>query len=202
MAGVRRLQLPSCDSPMKPRSQTALKSAFRASITIKGIDGALEAIGGLLLWLVHPSAMSAVVRFLFLHEIPQDPHDFIRMHAFGHRRRYWAAIGCSLRSICCRTASRKSSLVVALWMNKLWAYPLTMIVFGVFSIYQMYRYIHTHSIAMLILTIFDVLLIYLTWLEWREQETHPRESKFGRSDFSSTLSVGTSCRLRLQLKTP
>jgi uncharacterized membrane protein len=64
----------------------------------------------------------------------------------------------------------KIALVAALWMNKLWAYPLTMLIFGGFSVYQMYRYSHTHSVAMLVLTIFDVLLIYLTWVEWREQE--------------------------------
>jgi uncharacterized membrane protein len=170
MPGARRLRLPLCDSPMKPRSQTALKNAFRASITIKGIDGALEAVGGLLLWLVHPSAMSAIVRLLFLHEIPYDPHDFIRMHALHASETILGSHRLFASLYLLSHGVTKVVLVIALWMNKLWAYPLTMVVFGAFSVYQMYRYINTHSIAMLILTIFDVLLIYLTWLEWREQE--------------------------------
>ena len=65
----------------------------------------------------------------------------------------------------------KLVLVIALWMNALWAYPLTIVVFAAFSAYQMYRYAHTHSIAMLLFTIFDVALIYLTWMEWREQKS-------------------------------
>jgi uncharacterized membrane protein len=68
----------------------------------------------------------------------------------------------------------KVILVIALWMNALWAYPLTIFVFGGFGAYQMYRYSHTHSIAMLLLTIFDAALICLTWMEWREQKAEKR----------------------------
>jgi uncharacterized membrane protein len=76
----------------------------------------------------------------------------------------------------------KVILVVALWMNALWAYPLTIVVFAAFSVYQMYRYSFTHSIVLLLLTIFDIAIIYLTWMEWREQETErakgiPRRSE-------------------------
>jgi uncharacterized membrane protein len=36
----------------------------------------------------------------------------------------------------------KVALVVALWMNALWPYPLTIVVFGAFSVYQTYRFSH------------------------------------------------------------
>ena len=68
----------------------------------------------------------------------------------------------------------KVILVVALWMNALWGYPLTIFVFGAFGAYQMYRYSDTHSIAMLLHSIFDAALIYLTWMEWREQNAEKR----------------------------
>ena len=42
--------------------------------------------------------------------------------------------------------------MIALWMNKLWAYPLTMVVFAIFCVYQMRRYMHTHSIWIVVLT--------------------------------------------------
>jgi uncharacterized membrane protein len=60
--------------------------------------------------------------------------------------------------------------VTALWFDKLWAYPLTMAVFAAFSVYQVYRFAHTHSLALALLTVFDVLIIYLTWEEYREQK--------------------------------
>jgi uncharacterized membrane protein len=60
--------------------------------------------------------------------------------------------------------------VVGLRVNARWVYPLTIFVSGAFSDYQVYRFNHTHSIAMLPLTISDVAIIYLTWMEWREQK--------------------------------
>jgi uncharacterized membrane protein len=155
---------------MKPRAQSIVKKAFQTGITIKGIDGVLETIGGLLLWFIHPRAMNAIVRVLFLHEIPHDPHDFIRIHALRASETLLGSHRLFASLYLLSHGVTKIALVAALWMNKLWAYPLTMLIFGGFSVYQMYRYSHTHSVAMLVLTIFDVLLIYLTWVEWREQE--------------------------------
>jgi len=65
---------------MKPRTRIILKNTFRTGITLKGIDGVLETIGGALLWLIHPSALSAIVRVLSQHELSLDPKDFIAVH--------------------------------------------------------------------------------------------------------------------------
>jgi len=54
--------------------------------------------------------------------------------------------------------------------NVVFVVGLTIFVSGAFSDYQVYRFNHTHSIAMLPLTIFDVAIIYLKWMEWREQK--------------------------------
>ncbi len=45
--------------------------------------------------------------------------------------------------------------VVGLRVNARWVYPLMIFDSGAFSDYQVYRFNHTHSIAMLPLTIFD-----------------------------------------------
>jgi uncharacterized membrane protein len=63
----------------------------------------------------------------------------------------------------------KVVLVLGLWMNKLWAYPLRIAVFAAFCVYQVYRYTHTYSVWMLLLTIFDLALIYLTWEKYKQQ---------------------------------
>ena len=68
---------------MKLRTRIILKNAFKTGITLKGIDGVLETIGGLLLWLIHPSAMNAIVRVLTQHELSHDPRDFIAVHLLG-----------------------------------------------------------------------------------------------------------------------
>jgi uncharacterized membrane protein len=155
---------------MKPRSRTILKDTFRAGITIKGIDGLLETIGGLLLWFIRPSAMNAILRFLSQHELSRDPHDYIAIHILRSSETLLSGNRLFASMYLLSHGAAKVVLVIALWMNELWAYPLTIFVFAAFSAYQMYRFSHTHSIAMLLLTIFDVVLIYLTWMEWRDQK--------------------------------
>ena len=54
--------------------------AFALALAIKGIDGALELIGGLVLFVVPPSAITLVVRSLTQHELSEDPHDVIAIH--------------------------------------------------------------------------------------------------------------------------
>jgi uncharacterized membrane protein len=55
-------------------------------------------------------------------------------------------------------------------MNRLWAYPLAIFLFGVFVIYQVFRLERVHSIGLLLLTISDVVIIWLTLLEYRDQK--------------------------------
>ena len=58
-------------------------------------------------------------------------------------------------------------LVIALWMKKLWAYPLTGIVIVLFALYQVYLLVVTHSLFQLFLTILDVVILLLLRFEYR-----------------------------------
>ena len=61
----------------------------------------------------------------------------------------------------------KLLLVGALLRRKLWAYPIAMIAFGAFILYQLYRFTFTHSIGLIALSVFDLAVIWLIWLEYR-----------------------------------
>lgn len=50
----------------EPRA-TLLDRAFLVSLILKGLDGLLELVGGVLLLIVAPSQISALVRFLTQH---------------------------------------------------------------------------------------------------------------------------------------
>jgi uncharacterized membrane protein len=69
----------------------------------------------------------------------------------------------------------KLALVVLLLFNKIWAYPLTIAVFGAFMVYQVHRFTHTHSWALIWLTVFDAVIVYLTWKEYQEQRAARRK---------------------------
>jgi len=149
---------------------------------MKGIDGLLETIGGVLLWFIKPSAMSQTLQALCQHELSRDPHDFIGFHLLhiserlGHSDPLFASIFLLSHGLV------KVLLAVALWLNDLWVYPLAIGVFSAFSVYQTYRYTYTHSIALLLLTVFDVAIVWLTWEEYRVEKS-AREA--GRKEVDS-----------------
>jgi uncharacterized membrane protein len=153
---------------MKRRIRTILKTVFQTGITLKGIDGALEILGGVLLWIVRPSAMNAFLRVLSQHDLSRDPHDFIAVHLLRTSAILLSTNRLFPSLFLLSHGIAKVVLVVAMWMKELWAYPLTILVFSAFSAYQIYRCSHTHSITLLILTIFDVVVIALTWQQWRQ----------------------------------
>ncbi len=151
-------------------AKTILHDTFRTGITMKGIDGVLEMIGGVLLWFVKPSQISGPIQIFFAHELSRDPHDFIARHLL-HMSDKLANSDPTFASLFLLSHGVvKVVLIIGLWLDKLWAYPATILVFGGFSVYQMYRFSHTHSIFLVLLTIFDVFLIYLTWHEYEEQK--------------------------------
>jgi len=57
------------------RRERVLEIVFRVTLIVKGADGVLELIGGVLLLFLTPERMNAVVRFLTQHELGQDPDD-------------------------------------------------------------------------------------------------------------------------------
>jgi uncharacterized membrane protein len=161
---------------MKP-SPTLLDRIFHTGITLKGIGGVLETIGGILLCFISPASMSQTVQWLFLQEFSRDPDGFLTTHVLKESSKL-ANMDPTFASLYLLSHGiTKVALVVCLWLNKLWAYPLTMLVFAGFCVYQIHRYTRTHSIMLVLLTIFDLFLIYLTWREYLEQKQIRRQQR-------------------------
>lgn len=159
-----------------------LHETFRAGITLKGIDGILEAIGGIVLWSLKPSELNRIALKFLETDLPFDRHEFITRHLYqatqhlAYGGKHFASLYLLAHGLI------KALLVVALWFDALWAYPLTMFVFGLFSVYQLHRFRHTHSVTLLVITVFDVIIIWLTAREYHELGVAPpskRASKRG-----------------------
>jgi uncharacterized membrane protein len=150
--------------------KTLLHDAFRTGITAKGVDGLLEICGGILVWFIQPSAMGRALRALSLHELSRDRYDFIATHLLHVSERLVHSTPVFASIFLLSHGLVKVVLAIALWMNELWAYPLAIGVFAAFSVYQTYRFAHTHSISLMILTVIDIAIVWLTWEEWRMQK--------------------------------
>lgn len=144
-----------------------LDRTFRVSIALKGLDGALETIGGLILLFVRPATLDHLVRSLTQHELSEDPHDFIARHLLRsashlfHGTTVFAAVYLLSHGL-------KIVLVIAVLRGKLWAYPGLIALLGVFIIYQLYRLTFVQlTVGLLLLAVFDAFVVWLTWREYR-----------------------------------
>jgi len=152
------------------KRSSLLHRTFQTGIALKGIDGILETIGGLTLWFISPSRLNEIVRGLLQHELSRDPHDFFASHFAHLAQKLSTADPWFASAFLLSHGLTKVLIVIALWRNKLWAYPLAIIVFGGFTAYEAYRYAYTHSFTIAMVTILDGAVAILACWEYRRQK--------------------------------
>ncbi len=151
----------------KPAGTSLLDRTFRVSLILKGLDGVLELIGGILLLVVTPRQIGDLVRFLTQHELAQDPHDFLAnslVHLSSNlsgSATLFGAIYLLLHGLV------KIVLVWAVLKDKLWAYPWMIAFLLVFILYQGYRIAVAFSWGLVLLTAFDIFIVWITAREYR-----------------------------------
>jgi len=143
---------------------------FAASVLIKGVDGVLETIGGILFMLVSPKALSSLVISITAHEVSEDPDDWFAtslrhaVHNLSSDTKLFVSVYLVAHGLI------KVFLVAGLLRKKLWAYPAALWFLGIFILYQLYQFSHTHSPGLLALSAFDIFVASLVRLEYRSQK--------------------------------
>ena len=151
-------------------SRQHMHRLFAVSVLIKGVDGVLETIGGILLLLVSPKALNSLVIFFTAHELSEDPDDWFATslrHAvlsLSSDTKLFVSVYLVAHGLI------KFFLVVGLLREKRWAYPTALWFLGIFILYQLYRFSHTHSLGLVALSAFDLFMVVLVWLEYRSQK--------------------------------
>jgi uncharacterized membrane protein len=163
------------------RPSSLLDRTFEIGIILKGLDGLVELIGGVLLLVITPTTINRLITVYTQREISEDPHDFIA----AHLRHFGATLtGSAIRFTAFYLLVHgivKVVLVVALLRNKMWAYPWLIVVLILFTGYQIYALTLKPSALLLALTVFDAAIIWLTWREWRKQLRIRQPALTGRS---------------------
>ena len=150
---------------MTPKPAGKLHSAYIASIAIKGLNGVLETILGLtflltgsLHWLIHRLSQMEMIA---------DPHGWVgmRLHRalaeMSVKTQSFAAIYLFAHGVI------KIILAWGLLRDRRWAFPVSMILLGLFVCYQLVHFAETRSIVLPFLAAFDVLVIWLIWKEYK-----------------------------------
>ena len=152
---------------MNETTEQKIHTAFIIGLILKGINAILETVLGIVFLF---SNITALVVTLIQNELVEDPTDFLAGHMrhlipqLSSTGQKFAAFYLLFHGIL------KLLLVIGLLQKRLWVYPATIVVLGLFIIYQLLRYTHTHSLFLILLSLFDGLMIYLTWHEYQYYE--------------------------------
>lgn len=163
-------------------SETLLARTFAVSLILKGLDGLLELVGGILLLMVSPAQLGTLARLLTQHELSEDPKDLVAnavVHLAGSLTAsvtLFGAVYLLLHGLV------KITLVWAVLRGKLWAYPWMIAFLGVFILYQSYRIGIAFSWGLTALTAFDIFILWLSAHEYRAHRARSRNPLIGPAD--------------------
>ena len=140
-------------------------SRYPHALILKGLDGLLELIGGILLLVISPDTLNHLAQRLTQHELSEDPKDWWAHHLLHltgnlHSTQTFGALYLLTHGLV------KLVIVVGLLRREHWAYYVAFVFLGGFVVYQIYRLSYAPSAGLALLTAFDLFIIWLTWREF------------------------------------
>lgn len=139
---------------------------FEVSILLKGLNALIECVSGIAVAFISTQTIANIANFLTQEELIEDPRDFVATHLLSWAQNFSVGTKNFYAFYLLSHGIVKLFLVVGLLRNKLWAYPASLIVLGLFIVYQLYRFSYTHGAGLIALTVFDVFVMFLIWHEY------------------------------------
>lgn len=140
---------------------------FEGGIIIKGLDGLLEFLGGLLLFIFNPDQIHRFISFITQRELLNDPKDHFANLLVQSTSHLSAGGRAFIIIYLWIHAAIKLVAVIGILKNQRWAYPFSLITLGLLMLYQLYSIVFVKpSIAMILLTAFDAFILWLIWREY------------------------------------
>jgi uncharacterized membrane protein len=149
-----------------------IRQVFLVSVLLKGAHAVIECVGGVALSLVSTATIVNLVNAVTQEELLEDPNDFIATHLLALAQGFSVETKNFYALYLLSHGAVKLLLVIGLLRRKLWSYPASLIVFGLFIVYQLYRYSYTHGAGLIVLSVFDIVVMGLIWHEYRLLRQH------------------------------
>lgn len=151
---------------MKRIAEADIRRIFHVSLWLKGLHSLAEVLGGLaLVFLSHELIIklaSAVTRA----ELMEDPQDLVA-RALRHAPEGFSTDAQSFAAWYLFSHGLiKLVLVVAVLMNRVWAYPAFIVAMIGFIVYQVYRMTFDVSFVLAAITVLDLIVLLLAWHEY------------------------------------
>jgi uncharacterized membrane protein len=146
--------------------------AFQISVLLKGAHAAIECLGGIALAVISTSTIVSLVNAATQDELVEDPNDFVATRVLVLAKELSVETQHFYAFYLLSHGVVKLLLVGGLLAGKLWSYPASLIVLGLFIAYQLYRFSYTHSAGLIALTVLDIVVMGLIWHEYGVVRRH------------------------------
>ena len=133
----------------------------------KGLFALGEIVGGVVALFLNRESLLRVMSVLTQEELAENPHDLVANYLLNSAQTLTIGTQMFVALYLLSHGGVKLWLIIGLWHERLWYYPTALIVFGVFIVYQLYRFSFTHSVWLLLISAVDVVVIALTWHEYK-----------------------------------
>ncbi len=153
-------------------NEKRIHQIFQVSVLIKGAVAVIECAAGVAFALVSTSSIKNLVDMLTQEELIENPKDFIATHLLAVAQNFSVETKNFYAFYLVSHGIVKLLLVIGLLRNQLWSYPASLIILGLFIVYQLYRFSYTHGAGLIVLTVFDILVMGLIWHEYRLMRYH------------------------------
>lgn len=148
-------------------TERTVHRVFQLSLWLKGVLAATEITVGIAAFVVTKTFLLNLTLLVTRGEFSEDPHDFVANFLLRSAEHLSGSAQVFAGVYLLAHGAVKLWLVVGLLRERLWFYPVSLVVFALFIAYQLYRYVFTHSPWLLGLTGLDLVVILLTWHEYR-----------------------------------
>lgn len=144
-----------------------LHRLFEIGIWLKGLDGFIEVVGGVLLLMVSLEALNHYVILLTQGEIQEDSGDLIANALRHAASRMTTNSKLTAGAYLLGNGVVKVFLATGILRGKLWCYPTAIAIISLFVLLQFGRLGFHFSYPMLTATVIDIAIVFLIWREYR-----------------------------------
>jgi uncharacterized membrane protein len=150
-----------------PQQEATVYQLFRVSIILKGLISFAEIVAGSIIFFIPPAFITTflfwIAHLLFGPTLNGALASRFVETALHYSTGTAAFVGLYLLS----RGLIKFFLIIALLRNILWAYPASIVVLGLFILYQSYQILTIHSIVVGLITAFDLVVVYFIIREYQ-----------------------------------
>ncbi|MGW1677550.1 DUF2127 domain-containing protein [Saccharopolyspora sp. NPDC002376] len=158
-----------------PEQKTLTDKLFLVAILAKGLDGAVQLIGGIVLIFARPETLTRLAHAVVTRDLVGPPAGPLAGHFeqaiehFANGGRAFVIFYLILHGVI------KLGLVLALLRKVLPMYPVAAAALGLFVLFEILRAVQTRSIVLPLLAALDVAIIVLVIKEYRELRQQQQE---------------------------